>query len=145
MGDARFGWKWVAIAIVPFALLGMSSAGQPDFRATYPFWRGAGGSASAFVMYELFRAAVFYLAWEFFYRGFIQFGLAPSIGPWNAILVQTLASCLWHIGLPTGELLSSIAGGIFFGIIAWRSGSWIYPLILHIALGVSLDAAVCFF
>ena len=59
----------------------------------------------------------YYLGWEFFFRGFMQFGLRGALGDWNAILVQTLASCLIHIGKPAGEIYGAIVAGLLWG---WR-------------------------
>lgn len=61
------------------------------------------------------------------------------MGPWLAILVQTIPSCLWHIGVPTGELLSAIAGGILFGVMAIRTNSIVWPFIMHCLIGIVLD------
>jgi membrane protease YdiL (CAAX protease family) len=90
-------------------------------------------------MLEAPRGALFYTAWEFFYRGFMLFGLRRYVGDWLAICIQTIPQCLWHIGMPTGEILSSIAGGILFGIMALRTRSILWPMLLHFSIGVFLD------
>ncbi len=77
-------------------------------------------------------------------RGFIQFGLRESFGDWNAILIQTTISALFHIGKPDGEILSSILGGLIWGIVVFRSRSLLYVLAVHWLLGVSLDFFICF-
>ena len=113
-----------------------------EFRAVYPFARTALTSWSDFILLEFTRVVLFYTAWEFFYRGFMLFGLADHFGAWPAICIQVIPQCLWHIGMPTGELLSSIAGGILFGVMALRTRSVLWPWLLHCFIGVCTDAMV---
>ena len=75
----------------------------------------------------------------------MQSGLEGAFGGWNAILVQTLASCLLHTGKPLDEIYASILGGIVLGIIAWRGQSLFFVLLLHWLLGVSVDVFVSYF
>jgi membrane protease YdiL (CAAX protease family) len=92
-----------------------------------------------------FSYLVFYLGWEFFFRGYMQSGLEGAFGGWNAILAQTLASCLLHSGKPLGEIYASILGGVVLGIIAWRSRSLLFVILLHWLLGASLDVFISYF
>ncbi len=84
------------------------------------------------------------MGWEFFFRGFMQFGLRGALGNWNAILVQTLASCLVHIGKPAGETYGAIVAGVVWGLIVFRARSLWAVLLMHWALGVALDFFICF-
>jgi uncharacterized protein len=68
--------------------------------------------------------------WEFFFRGWLLFGLAQKFGP-EAIWLQAVPFALAHVGKPELETLSTIFGGFAFGWIAWRTKSFIYPLLLH--------------
>jgi membrane protease YdiL (CAAX protease family) len=74
----------------------------------------------------------------------MQFGLRTRLGDWNAILVQTLVSCLLHIGKPSAEIYSSILGGIVWGTIVFRTRSLLPALLLHWLLGVCLDAFIIY-
>jgi membrane protease YdiL (CAAX protease family) len=137
-GDWKF---WVPAVVVigsMMAVLSYFSARDPQFAAEYPLFKGAGDSVSSFA----FHAAgylLFYVGWEIFFRGFMQFGLASRFGAWGAILVQTALSCIVHIGKPDTEIYSAILGGLVWGVLVYRSRS-LYPAILtHWILGVSLD------
>ena len=66
---------------------------------------------------------LFYLGWEFHFRGFLQFGLGGRLGPVNAILIQVMASSLLHIGKPPIETFAAIGGGVLWGVIAYRTQS----------------------
>jgi membrane protease YdiL (CAAX protease family) len=143
IGDWRF---WIPIAIViGLVMVGLSylSAKDPQYIAEYPLYKGAGDSSSVFALHAL-AYLLFYIGWEIFFRGFMQFGLTAKFGAWGAILVQVALSCIVHIGKPDSEIYSSILGGLVWGIIVFRSKS-IWPAVTtHWLLGVSLDYFICF-
>jgi len=87
---------------------------------------------------------LFYLGWEFHFRGFLQMGIRDKLGDVNALLVQVLASGLLHIGRPATESFASLAAGIFWGILAIRTRSLLSGLSQHYVLGVSLDWFLCY-
>jgi len=68
--------------------------------------------------------------WEFIFRGWLLFGYAHKFGP-DAIWLQAVPFALAHIGKPELETLSTIFGGFAFGWVAWRTRSFVYPLIIH--------------
>jgi membrane protease YdiL (CAAX protease family) len=137
-GDLSYGMKALAIMAPILILASYLSSGLGVFRAEYPLYHRAGATVSGFAAYALLYLG-FYFGWEIFFRGFMLFGLGRSIGPTGAILVQTLASCLAHIGKPAGEIYGSIIAGVAWGFVALRCGSIWIVLLLHWILGVSLD------
>lgn len=78
----------------------------------------------------LFVSALDLVGWEFVFRGFLLFGLARVAGP-NAVLLQAIPFAMAHIGKPELETMSTIFGGTLFGIVAWRSRSFLYPFLIH--------------
>jgi CAAX protease family protein len=70
------------------------------------------------------------LSWEFLFRGWLLFGFARKFGP-EAIWLQAVPFALAHIGKPEVETLSTIFGGFAFGWVAWRTKSFVYPLLIH--------------
>lgn len=142
-GDWKFGLLAVAVMAPVMIALTYPSAKDPEFLAEYPLFKGAGASAMIFSSHALLYLT-YYLGYEMLMRGFIQFGLRSQLGDWNAILVQTAISSLFHIGKPSGEIYSSIIGGIIWGIVVFRSRSLWYVLAVHWLLGVSLDFFICF-
>jgi membrane protease YdiL (CAAX protease family) len=144
LGDLRFGMKsFLLLAPVAIALAYLSSQTEP-FLLEYPLYKEASSSPWMFVAYSV-SYLMFYLGWEFFFRGYMQFGLEGAFGGWNAILVQTLASCLLHIGKPPTEIYGSILAGIVWGMMAWRGHSLLSVILLHWLLGVSLDFFISYF
>ena len=68
--------------------------------------------------------------WEFIFRGWLLFGYARKFGP-EALWLQAVPFALAHIGKPELETLSTIFGGFAFGWVAWRTKSFVYPLLIH--------------
>jgi membrane protease YdiL (CAAX protease family) len=143
IGDWKFGMLALAVMAPVMIALTYPSAKDPQFLAQYPLFTGAGASAGLFAAHSVLYLT-YYLGYEMLMRGFIQFGLREQLGDWNAILVQTAISSLFHIGKPDGEIFSSIIGGLIWGIVVFRSRSLLYVLVVHWLLGVSLDFFICF-
>lgn len=143
MGDWRSGFTFIfwLFPIISILMLYPSSNTQ-EMIVYYPLDKEAGASVFKFFRFEIIRVAFFYTAWEFFFRGFMLFGLRKYVGDWLAICIQTIPSCLWHIGLPAGEIFASIFGGILFGVMALKTNSILYPFILHFLIGVTLDLLI---
>jgi len=68
--------------------------------------------------------------WEFFFRGWILFAYARKFGD-HALWLQAVPFALGHLGKPEIETLSTIFGGFLFGMVAWRTKSFVYPFIIH--------------
>jgi membrane protease YdiL (CAAX protease family) len=67
---------------------------------------------------------------EFFFRGFLLFTLLRVIGP-IAVVVATLPFAFVHLGKPEIETLSTLAGGIAYGWLDWRTGSVLWSGLAH--------------
>ena len=139
LGDKNSGFKFLLLIPILIIPLMWISAQLPDVKTEYPLAKVLFQQPNLFWRYELMYILFYYVAWEFYFRGFMLFGLAKSLGPGVAILIQTLASCLIHLGKPEGETLGAVLVGIVFGIIAWRTKSFWYGFLLHIAIGLFTD------
>ena len=60
-------------------------------------------------------------------------GLVP------ALPVQTVLTTLLHLGHPGPEIRAAAGAGLAFGLLAYFTGSFVYPLIIHSVSGISLD------
>lgn len=140
IGDWKKGIKSIAIffpVIAAFVLY--PSIYNQEMVSFYPQSKEAAASTNLFLKFEAIRILLFYTGWEIFFRGFMLFGLRKHVGDAMAICIQIIPSCLWHIGMPTGEIFASIFGGILFGMMALKTGSILYPYILHCLIGFTLD------
>jgi uncharacterized protein len=68
--------------------------------------------------------------WEFLFRGWLLFGYTRQFGT-DGIWLQAVPFALAHISKPELETLSTIFGGFAFGWVAWRTRSFVYPLLIH--------------
>jgi membrane protease YdiL (CAAX protease family) len=143
-GDFKFGMTSFLILFPLIALVMLlPSSRMPQFKSEYPLFALAGKTLSLVLLYELMYG-LYYISWEFFFRGYLLFGLKDVFGEWNAILIQTLPSVLMHIGKPDGEILASIAAGILFGKLALRGKSIYYVFLLHWFIGMAMDLFILY-
>lgn len=146
LGDWRTGLTAVGLLFpVIFCVLLLPGSREAQLRAFYPLDRAIGDSVGAFLGFEGLRALLYYSGWEFFYRGFWLIGLRKRLGDAPALGIQVVASCLWHIGMPLGEILAAIPGGLLFGLLALRTGSLLWPLLLHALIGAGTDLLIIAF
>ena len=157
-GDRRLGLKWALIAWVGMVIVLAIISRLPQFQSQYLYGRlsqslaGVGPVFSAnhvnlraLLYYEL--AMGFYMfCWEFFFRGFLLFGLQKTwLGTWGAVIFQALLFMLLHWSWQPGaskpglEVLSALPGGIILGILAIRTKSFLYGYIAHWAISATLD------
>ena len=125
LGDWRRGLPITVAGIVAMAVVIWLVSRLPDFRAYYtdsiagrPVWR------------LIIDTGVDLFAWEFFCRGWLMWGLGRKYGT-DAIWLQVIPFALMHVWKPQIEQLSTIIGGAFFGILAWRTKSVVYGWLLH--------------
>lgn len=110
----------------------------PEFAQFYPRYKPARTDAVALLQYEL-AMGVYMFCWEFFFRGFMLFGLARSLGPVAAIVVQCYPFFLLHDNKPEPEMASSWFGGILVGWLCWRAGSMWPSFLLHWIMYASME------
>ncbi len=131
----------IAVIVVPSAY---HASTLPSVQAEYPLPGSLMQDQQPLIAYFLGLFFLYYLPWEFFFRGFLLFGLKEKYGTMPAILIQTISSCLVHIGKPTPEIIGSIPFGIIFGIIAIRTKNIWIVVLLHAALGIFTDLFIIY-
>lgn len=72
--------------------------------------------------------------WEYIFRGWLLFGYGRKYGS-DALWLQAVPFAIAHMGKPALETMSTIFGGFGFGWLAWRTGSFLYPFLLHWFIG----------
>ena len=115
-------WRWgLALAVAGCAVMTpivLAVSGAAEFRAYYaPSWSSLPDVAAT--------NAIDLTAAEFLFRGFLMFALVRAIGP-IGVLVTTLPFIFSHLAKPELELLSTLGGGLAYGLLAWRTGSIIW-------------------
>lgn len=81
---------------------------------------------------------IYMFSWEFFLRGFLLFGLKDNIGPVKANIVQTLLFFIAHWNKAPLEFYSTLATGMLFGYIAFRSRSFWPIVLIHTVIYISV-------
>ena len=144
-GDQKAGLNFFLIGVPLVLAISWFTSARAEFQREYPLFAYSlesfplrGGNIGVFSLYQLAYLA-FYMAWEFFFRGFLLFGLKPRLGAGGALLAQAIPSALLHYYKPGLELTAAFPGGIIFGLVALRCRSLKTVIALHWLLGFSLD------
>lgn len=140
LGDWRFGLRVAAFFYAVMVPLLLVVIWNGDFQGKYPLCGAATTSLQRFVVYEL-GFATYFIAWEYFFRGFLLFGLKRTFGHWT-IWVQMLPFVVIHFPKPDLEAISSIIGGLALGWLALRTRSIWYGWFVHAATAVTLECLV---
>jgi membrane protease YdiL (CAAX protease family) len=125
LGDWRRGLMWTVIGCIGMAVILWFLAKTPAMQRYYD------AKAPESTPYLIYINAVDLFGWEFMWRGFVLFGLAQVIGPGPAIWLQAVPFAFMHLGKPEIEAITTIFGGAAFGFVAWQSGSFLYPFLIH--------------
>lgn len=138
IGDYKFGIKSSLLFILVMLPFLWIISGSESFARTYP----QGGSyvrenIEVLLYYELF-VGLYMFAWEFFWRGYMMFGLKEKFG-YYAIFIQMVPFFILHRGKPDIETFSSIFAGLILGAQAWRANSFIYCFIVHWGVMIFVD------
>jgi uncharacterized protein len=110
----------------------------PAFHNYYPM-RPQAESSLHFLLYWELTYGLYMFCWEFFYRGFLTFGLKRAFGPLTAVLLQTVGFGLMHWGKPTPEFFGSFAAGLALGGLALRGKSFVPCFAVHWAVSITFD------
>jgi membrane protease YdiL (CAAX protease family) len=143
LGDWKFGLKILAV-VIPLVILPLAYFGAktPDVQSEYPLAKILFNHHELILWCELAYIFLYYVAWEFYFRGFLLWSVQENFGNWPAILIQTIPSCLIHLGKPESETLGSILAGVLWGMVAIRTRSIWYVFAMHATLGVLTDLFV---
>jgi membrane protease YdiL (CAAX protease family) len=125
LGDWRRGLMWTVIGCIGMAVILWFVAKTPAMQRYYD------AKAPESTSYLIYITAVDLFGWEFMWRGFVLFGLAQVLGPGPAIWLQAVPFAFMHLGKPEIEAITTIFGGAAFGFVAWQTGSFFYPFLIH--------------
>lgn len=123
LGDWKAGLALTGIVIAAVApLLWFVSKGDASMQSYYTRLFKPALPGNAFL--DL-------IGWEFMFRGWLLFLYARKYGPADALWLQSVPFALAHLGKPQLETLSTIFGGYLFGLVAWRSKSFLFAFLIH--------------
>lgn len=140
------GLKGVLLALAMYGLmvpLLWFASKRPEFQTYYPLDKRILHEPARAVYFEL--AYGYYLfCWEFFFRGFLTFGLSRWIGKVAGLVVQAIAFGLMHIGKPVPEMIGAFGGGFVLGWVALQVRSFLPCFWTHWAVSATLDLLLIF-
>jgi membrane protease YdiL (CAAX protease family) len=137
LGRVGLWSKEVLIFYVIMVVILLISFKFTNLKNVYPLFRRAHTGANYFVLYQVVQ--LFHMCtWEFFFRGFMLFGLEKKFGK-ASILIQTIPFAIMHFRKPHLEAYGSIFAGIFLGLVALRSRSFLPAAILHFSVALTAD------
>jgi uncharacterized protein len=149
LGDWRAGLK-ISLLFLAVMLPATWVASKLDsFKGIYPlastgaYTANLGGGKtevqwSLFLTYE-FGYLLYFVAWEFLFRGWMIHGIAPKWGRGPAILVQVMPFAVMHLGKAELETLGSIIAAIALGILSVRTRSFLYGALIHATVAIWMD------
>lgn len=115
------------ILYIPFFLILAKSQTFTDFYGS----TSKGLSGQGILIIHVLPVLLQVLNDEFFFRGFLLFGLKDKWGDANAIFIQMVPYALMHIGKPGLECFGSIPVGVVLGYMAVKTRSIWYGWFLH--------------
>jgi len=138
IGDYRIWIKDLVFIFCIMLIILLFTFKFTNFKSIYPLSFTARKGFNYFFIYQIIQ--LFYMSsWEFFFRGFMLFGLAKKMDNKLAILIQTIPFALMHYRKPPLEAYGSIFAGIFLGIMAIRGRSFFPCAIIHFLVALSAD------
>ena len=141
LGNQKLGWSVTLAAwilMIPVVILAVIV--YRPFLAKYPLCKVVANSWQTFLLYQL-AYGVYMFSWEFFFRGFMLFGLEKRFGNYS-ILIQTIPFAVMHYSKPLPEALGSIVAGVLLGILALETRSFIYGAAIHWLVAMTMDVVV---
>jgi membrane protease YdiL (CAAX protease family) len=143
-GDFRLNRRYAAgllLVMIPFLWISAHTSGAMEY---YPLFRQYASSYPLSWTYVLYFEAlygVYLFAWEWFFRGFLLFGLARKMGSWS-LFAQAIPFGMLHYGKPMPEFIGSFVAGLVLGFVAMRTGSFIAGFLTHWTIAVLYDLMV---
>ncbi len=140
----KFWWRDFLLFYFVMLVLVILVCRTRTFQYTYPLFKHAEKSFKPFIMWEMVH--LFYMfGWEFLWRGYLLFSIRRKAGDVIAVLIQTIPFALLHVGKPELEAYGSIIAGIFLGVLAIKSNSFIPGAILHFLVALTMDVLAVMF
>jgi membrane protease YdiL (CAAX protease family) len=136
-GNVKLGMNLtILFTLFMIPILWIVSA-SPEFAAKYPLLKSAKTNISHFLIFE-FGLLLYLTAWEYIWRGFTVFGLEEKFG-YYAAFIQMIPFVILHNGKPFPETLGAVFGGVALGILALRTRSFIYCVLVHFNIMFIID------
>jgi len=136
-GEIKIGLTFSLLFLLVMVILVWFVSATSAFAEKYPHLSSAKSDWNTLFIYEA-GMLLYMIAWEFIWRGFMLFGLEKKFG-YYSVFIQMIPFVILHNGKPFLETFGAIFGGIALGILALRTRSIYYCIIVHIGVMYSID------
>ncbi len=136
-GDGARGALYALLMYLPMVGVVYLASLRPEFQQYYPLDKRV-LTDYAYAVYFQLVYGYYLFCWEFFFRGFLTFGLYRWLGWWG-VGAQALAFAVMHWGKPTPELIGSFFAGIILAWLALRVRSFLPCFWVHWAVSMTMD------
>ncbi len=137
-GDYWSTLKLLGVGVPIAVLAGYLGSRSPEIAAVYPLGGQLTSATSAFALHAG-GYLLYYLGFEYLFRGFLLLGTVEEIGPVAANLLQACLATAFHFGKPGMEMAAAFPASLLFGWATLRTRSIWCALAVHWMVGVSLD------
>ncbi len=142
LGNIRTGLRICGLFYLLYVPCFIALVANDAFREYYAGVAEGTPTVSEFLLKDMIVVFVMTLRTEFFYRGFLLFGVKRSYGAFAGVLVQLIPYVLIHAGKAEIEAFGSLPVGLALGYLAARTGSIWYGAFLHWSIALLLGVAV---
>jgi len=129
VGDWRLSLRFAALfggVTIPAILIASRFGVFQQYYGHYSW----GPDEVGLLVISLLGWAIYFFAWEFFFRGFLLQALGWRFGVF-AIPLQMMPFTMAHFTKPEAESAAAIIAGLALGWWAWRTRSCVGPWLLH--------------
>lgn len=141
---SKFMFIVMIIAIMVTPIIGLSTTLDKQMCSTYPLVNFSKYNQWYYILTYFISYFLYYIGWEYLFRGVLFFNLKNLTNALTAILVTTLVSSLIHtsiagFGKPMIETLSAIPAGFIFGYLTYKTDNIYSSLYCHTLTGFFTD------
>ena len=135
------GYQLYVILLLVMIPLVLYFSRTESFQSRYPFLKihTKEDVQNKLWKWEIIYACQFF-ALEFFFRGFVLFGLKPRFGIY-AVFIMTIPYCMIHFGKPFPETIAAVVAGVVLGFLSLKNKSVWLGFLIHVSVGLSMDLA----
>lgn len=142
LGDVRLWGKYLLLFLAVMIPVAAIASRLPEFNDYYPRYKPMLDN-HLLIIPSMAGWLMYFMAWEFFFRGFMLFGLGRKLGP-IAIFIQMVPFAMAHFPKLEPEAIASIVAGLALGLMAWKTKSFVGPWLLHFLAATCMDVFVVF-
>lgn len=137
----KIAWLLILVSLIPLIPVVSYCA---SYKQVQFFYSLKNLSPVQFTLIFLFVLPPYYIAEEFFFRGFLFMGLWKKLG-WHSYWITELIFTWAHLGKPPIEILVAFPVGIVLNFLTLRTKS-IYPaVIVHYTMGAVMNVLVTYY